>query len=136
VIEVSPYQESHFDLLLMLHETQSSPTVNDLTPETLPKIGYVAMEGAVPVAMGFLRMIEGGFAQIDTLVSNGDLPSEMRHEGLTKLVDRIIETAKEKQLLGLMCLTRDEGILNRAESLGFHRLFMIPIGLNLTEVLS
>jgi hypothetical protein len=128
---VSPYDESHFDLLVFLHETQASPTVKDLSPITLPKIGFIAMEDVMPVAAGFLRMIEGGFAQFDTLVSNGDLPSEMRHEGLTKLVDRIIQTAKEKQLLGLMCLTRDEGILNRAESLGFHRLYMIPIGLKL-----
>lgn len=126
MIEVSSYQSSYLDTLVMLHETNSQDYNHD---NVLPEIGFVAYEGAIPVAMGFLRQIEGGYALIDTLVTNRDLSSELRHVGISKLVDKLIETAKDQGFKGVMALSNDDGILKRADTLGFKTIQQTPIGL-------
>lgn len=131
MIVVSEYQNAYIDSLANLHSTWGQDTDFLFETNGLPQIGYVASEGAIIVAAGFLRRLEGGYAQIDTLVTNRDLPSDMRHEGLTKLVDKLIFHAKHMQLKGLICMTKDEGILSRAQSLGFKVIDQKVIGLSL-----
>lgn len=118
MIEVAEYQKDYFDILTAMHESQSA-TTTFLDQETLPKIGYIASDSATHVAIGFLRMIEGGFGQIDTLVTNADLPGETRHLGVTAVVDKLIEVAKHLKLKGIISLTVDNGVLSRAEAIGF-----------------
>lgn len=87
--------------------------------KTLPKIGYIAYLGNIPVAAGFLRRLEGGFAQMDTLVSNPYLGSKTRHIAIDKVVNSLIEDAKTLDLEGVIGLTADLGVLRRAEDMGF-----------------
>lgn len=119
MITVSSYQDSYFDTLIMLHETQDSPLAHTLIKEDIPAIGFYAYDSATPIAMGFLRLVEGSYAMIDTMVTNRDLDSELRHLALTTLVDRLIEHGKFLKLKGIMSHTRDKGILDRAEAIGF-----------------
>lgn len=96
------------------------PDVMRIEMRTLPKIGYIALLNDQPIAAGFLRRLEPCYAQIDTLVSNKYFGSQMRHIGVQKVVDSLIQDAKDLKLEGLICHTSDEGILNRAKALGFH----------------
>lgn len=131
MVNVTRYQTGFFDHIVALHESQESSLARTLQPDMLPLIGYVAYEGSVMIAAGFLRTVEGGYGQIDTLVTNGNCTSSMRHEGVSKIVDSIIQKAKSMKLHGLICLTSDEGVLKRAYELGFHNTAQTAIGLNL-----
>lgn len=77
------------------------------------------MLGTQPIACGFLRRVEPFYAQIDTLASNAYFGSEIRHKAITRIVDSLMEDAKRLKLKGIIAHTSDEGILKRAESLGF-----------------
>lgn len=87
--------------------------------------------GGHPIACGFLRRLEGGFAQIDTLTSNKHFGSKIRHEGIVVVVDALILEAKRLKLTGILALTSDQGILDRAKALGFHDIPQYVIGLKL-----
>lgn len=120
MVEINEYQKSYFDILLSMHESQNYSDTLLLSPETLPLIGYIASEGSVHIACGFLRMIEGDVAMIDTLVSNASVPSQMRHEAISGIVNSLIQRAKDMKLKGLLCLTSDKSVLMRAATLGFN----------------
>lgn len=130
MIKVTHYQNDYFDHLVALHESQDSDFAQMLEPSMLPDIGYVAYEGSIVVAMGFLRIVEGGYGQIDTLVTNGDLSPTLRHNGVSEVVNYLIAKARIMKLKGLICLTNDEGILSRANSLGFHNTNQTAIALS------
>lgn len=78
-------------------------------------------------------MLEGGFAQIDSLMTNADIPSETRHKALIVLIDKLIQDAKDMKLKGIYAHTRDKGTITRAKSLGFHVIPETIIGLSLQE---
>lgn len=132
-VELLPFKYKHFQLLLDLHASQNSPTGKIITYRTLPKIGYIAMLGDQPVAAGFLRRLEPCYAQLDTLVSSAHFGSNVRHLGITAVVDALINEAKRLKLEGLLALTADKGTLLRAEGLGFHVVEQTVIALTLTQ---
>lgn len=104
--------------LMYLHKTQDIDA-SFLTPESLPAIGYITFIDGVPAAAGFLRKVEGGFGQLDTLVTNKRLPPDIRHEAIGGIVGKLIETSKHLELKGIISFTTDEGIVKRALSIGF-----------------
>ncbi len=120
LVEITAYSHEQFDTLLALHMSQDYKALDTVLPETLPAIGFIAYDMATPIAAGFLRRVEGGYAQIDTLVSNGSLSSQMRHEGITAIVSALVSVAKSLELRGIVSFTEDKGTLMRAESIGFH----------------
>lgn len=64
-------------------------------------------------------MVEGGYAQIDTLVSNPNLTGDVRNAGLNLLVDTLIKTAKDMELNGIYSMTNNGSVIDRALKLGF-----------------
>lgn len=120
-------------MLYALLESQNYAGISDIVPKTLPKIGYIALLGSQAVAVGFLRKVEGGFAQIDTLASNAYFGSQVRNSGITIVVDELIRSAKQLKLKGILATTSDEGILKRAKSIGFHEVNQSLIAISLTK---
>lgn len=116
---ILPFQEHHLKDLHYMHLTQKSDSQH-IKSDILPQIGLIVYGDCKPMCAGFVRFLEPCFGQIDSLVSNADLSSETRHKALDYLVNRLIHASKEKGLKGLVCHTKDEGILKRAESIGFH----------------
>lgn len=90
--------------------------------KTLPKIGYMAYLGDQPIAAGFLRRVEGGFAQMDTFVSNPHFGSQVRHNGIDGVKQALLSEAKLLKLEGIIALTSDLGIIGRAVETGFNVL--------------
>lgn len=90
-MKISSYQSPYYDLLKMLFEThnQYEPPIS----LDLPKIGYICMEGAIPVAIGFLR-IYGSYAIFEFCITNGDLDDEMQQDGKDLIVQQLLQTAK------------------------------------------
>lgn len=113
-------------------EDQEYPDVNSISMKSLPKIGYIALLNNQPIAAGFLRKVEGNIvAQLDGLTSNPYFGSQIRHDGINAVVDRLIQDAKDMKLQGIIAFTRDNGVLSRAKALGFNVLNSTIITLKL-----
>lgn len=122
-IEVVPFKHKHLYLLIEMLEGQNYPDIKSISFKTLPKIGYIALLDKQPIAAGFLRRIEGDIvAQIDGLTSNPFFGSIIRHHGINKILECLINDAKELKLKGLMAFTVDSSILVRAEAMGFRKV--------------
>jgi N-acetylglutamate synthase-like GNAT family acetyltransferase len=85
----------------------------------MPETGFVAMYRGEPVAMAFIRKVEGGFAQLDGLTSNPDFPGDMRSEAIDCLVSHLMKQAKGMGIKSVMAYTKDENTLVRSAKHGF-----------------
>jgi hypothetical protein len=136
-MQIERFAPTHVPLIYALHESQGYEGLPSITLDNLPAIGFIALNiytfepPAQPLAAGFLRMVEGGFAQIDTLVTNGRCPPDVRHAAVSAVVDALVSEAKALKLRGIMATTKDAGVLKRAEALGFKIISQTLIGLNL-----
>ena len=121
-ISIFPFKFKHFNDLIELHKLNNYQHTAAITMKRLPKIGYISYFGDSPIAAGFLRRVEGGYAQMDTLVSNPHFGSQIRHLAIDKVVKSLIDDAKTLDLEGIVAFTSDIGVLKRAEDIGFNRL--------------
>lgn len=130
-ISLVPFKFSYLPLLFDMLKSQQYLDISHINMKTLPKIGYIALLGKNPVAAGFLRRVEGGYAQIDGLTSNSSFGGIIRHEGIRKVVDALISEAKDLKLKGIMGFTHDDGVLKRAKDLGFKTVDQTIIALSI-----
>ncbi len=130
-ISVVPFKHKYLPLLLEMLVDRQYVGLKDINMKILPKIGYICLFNNQPIAAGFLRRVEGGFAQIDGLTSNPYFGSKIRHIGISKVVSQLIEDAKDLKLNGLIGFTSDLGVIARAEDLGFHKVKQTIIALRL-----
>jgi N-acetylglutamate synthase-like GNAT family acetyltransferase len=98
---------------LRLREAYVSPK------DEVPEIGFVAVDEGTPVAVAFLRRVEGGFGQLDGLASNPDASSLQRHRGIDAVVTKVLETAQELGIKSVLSFTESDSTLMRSQSHGF-----------------
>lgn len=132
-INIIPFKYKHLPLLLEMHKSQNYLNLSAINMQTLPKIGFIALMGDQPIAAGFLRRLEPCFAQLDTLVSNAYFGSQIRHQGISLVVDTLIKESKHLKLEGIIALTNDPGTLTRAADLGFHVVDQSVIAISLEK---
>lgn len=101
--------------------------------ETLPKNGVVIYENDDAVAMGFIRLVEGGFGQIDSYITNPAMPASIRDAALDYLTTQVIEKAKELKLKGLIGTSSDKNTLLRSLRHGFIQQDATVIALDLSS---
>lgn len=130
-LSIVPFKFKYLPMLLEMLKDREFIGINTITMKTLPKIGYICLLHNQPIATGFLRRVEGGYAQMDTLVSNPYFGSIIRHEAISKVVDSLIADAKDLNLEGIIGFTRDLGVLMRSEAIGFHKVEQQIIALRL-----
>lgn len=118
-IQVIPFKFKYLPLLLEMHEKRNFALNTEITMRDLPKIGFIALMGKQPIAAGFLRRVEPNYAQLDTFLSNPYFGSQIRHIAMSKIVDSLLEEAKDLDLKGIVAFTKDQSIINRAKSNGF-----------------
>lgn len=99
--------------------------------ETLPAEGFIALDGDLPIAAGFLRKCEGGYCMIDSLISNPEQLSEIRHKALDAISEACIELAKAYNFKHIIAFTLDKNVVLRSERHGFRVLPHSIIGLDL-----
>lgn len=88
-------------------------------PSEVPEIGRVVYQGDMPVAMTFLRRVEGGYAQVDGLCSNPEAASETRDKALDTVINHILRDAKSIGITQIISFTQNEHTLLRAIRHGF-----------------
>lgn len=135
-LEVIPFKFKHYPLLMEMLKDREYPEINRIVYRELPKIGYICLLGKQPVAAGFLRRVEGNvLAIMDTFASNPYFGSIIRHQGLNKIVDALIEDAKTLKLKGVMAFTVHKDILLRTEAIGFKQVNCATVVLSFEEIL-
>jgi hypothetical protein len=102
------------------------------TMEEIPLIGYISFIDEMPIAAAFLRRVEGGYGQIDGLVSNPECPGHLRHQALDIVIKKCIQDAKVLKLKNLMAFSIDVAAMARAKRLNFVELphCLLAIDLN------
>lgn len=108
--------------------------LRELTPpaaDVYPELGFVAHYEGIPVAVAFIRRVEGGYGQLDGLCSNPDFPGDMRSEAIDSVVLKIIHHAQHIGIKGLIAHSKDTNTLLRAKKHGFVQSDQTIIALNL-----
>lgn len=101
--------------------------------ENHPAIGLIAIHNEVPIAVGFLRQVEGGFGMFDGLCTNPKMESLVRNKAIDMLVDELIHVAKSFEMKAIIAWSVDMGTLIRAERHGFKKMNDQLINLNLSS---
>lgn len=101
--------------------------------EEMPAIGFVAYYDGQPGAMAFLRRVEGGYGQLDGLVSNPESLGSHRSACIDAVVKEVINEAKAKGIKALMAYSIDKNTLVRSLSHGFVQQPHTLIALDLSE---
>lgn len=118
-LSVVPFRYKYLKALHDILNSNEYLGISEVNMKTLPKTGYMVLMNGHPIAAGFLRRVEGGYAQIDTLTSNRYFGSQIRHLGIKLVVETLVNEAKTLKLKGIIAFTKDEGILKRAKEIGF-----------------
>lgn len=93
----------------------------EVDAQSLPAIGYIVYDDAVPVAVAFLRLCEGNLAILDGLTSNPDVPGPIRHIAIDVIIKKLIEKAYDLGIDTLIAWSVDDSTLKRSETHGFEK---------------
>ncbi len=97
----------------------------------LPETGFIAFENGNIIAMGFLRLIEGGYGMLDALITEPTQSKELRNEALDLIAKALIDRAKEITLKNTFAFIKDHNTIQRAQKHGFvaskYKLFGLAI---------
>ncbi len=105
------------DDMVVLLKSQGLPPYTHLA--NLPKNGLVAYMGDTPVAAGFLRLVEGDSAILDSLITNATLEPMIRDKALNLLVSDLLKMAKSLGITKIIAFSSDKNTLVRAWRFGF-----------------
>ncbi len=101
------------------------------SPNDLPENGSVVYGDDGPVAAGFIRLVEGNYAWIDSCVTNPASEPSLRDKAMNLLALALISRAKKLGISHILAFSLDENTLVRSQSFGFERLPYAVISLDL-----
>lgn len=130
-LSILPFRYKYLPALLDMLKNQKYLEISTVSMKTLPKTGYIVLMNGHPIAAGFLRRLEGGYAQIDGLTSNPHFGSRIRHEAIDLVVENLISDAKTLKLKGILALTKEQSIVNRAKDKGFQVVEQVVLAISL-----
>lgn len=90
-----------------------------VTASELPGHTYCAVVKDEIVAIAALRLMEGEVCCIDSMATNQNFESTIRHEALDCLTKTILDLAKNLGFKKIFAYTREPSIIERAERHGF-----------------
>lgn len=90
--------------------------------DDLPRNGLIVMDGATPIAAGFIRLCEGNHGLFDSYITNPDMTPNARNSALDVLTLALIEESKALKLKVVLALTVDENTKVRSIKHGFVQL--------------
>lgn len=96
--------------------------LRDMDPklaEDLPNNGVLVFQDNVLVAAGFIRLIEGSSAMLDSYITNPEVAPELRNEALDKVTESLINQSKDLGISKLLSFTVEQTIIDRAIRHGF-----------------
>ena len=88
----------------------------------MPKNGYILYSEGKPIAACFLRLVEGGFGQIDGLVADRYAPRELKQQAIDIAIEKCIDKARSLRIKNLLAFCQSERPTMTALSHGFVKL--------------
>jgi hypothetical protein len=85
----------------------------------LPELGLILIDTGCPVAVGFLRRVEGNYALLDSLCTNPAVLPEIRDKSLDYLVKELIKLARREGITAITATSVDPNTLTRSLKHGF-----------------
>lgn len=79
----------------------------------LPLNGFVMEDEGESICMAFIRMVEGGMALAESLVTDPDAPLIKRIKAIDKMTEHVFETAKSRGIKHLIATTESTGVASR-----------------------
>jgi hypothetical protein len=89
--------------------------------DNIPHKGRIIYYNARPIAIGFIRDVEGGFAMIDGYLADPDSDVNIRSKCLDLLTLDLFEYAKSLKLNKIFAFTVNKKTIKRALKLGFNK---------------
>lgn len=89
----------------------------------LPRFGFIVHEETKPIAMGFIRLLEGKMGVLDSYITSREFPLEIRTLALDLISDELVNFSKTiLKLNGLIAFSDHPNIIERAIRYGFTRM--------------
>ena len=99
--------------------------------DNLPRIGLITTYQNSPIVVAFLREVEGHRCIIDSLMCDPESDLNIRLKALDQMGEALVEEAKFHHFKGIIGLTTNKRVMNRALKLGFqiqkHRLYSMTL---------
>lgn len=124
------YHPAHYAIAQELLKARG---MNENMVYDLPELGFIAFFFDHPVAIGFLREIEGKYGLIDGFISDPLQESTIRDKALDKITANLIDQAKERKILKIVAFVEDPNTIARSIKHGFARSTYQLMGLNLSK---
>lgn len=107
-------KEFHFGHLLSWHVKRG---LTIPAPYEVPYLGWMASYEGNPVAMAFVRLVEGKeYCVMDNLITNPDMPGEIRSQAVDLVTQSCIDYAKKNKFPSIVAWTKDKNTLERGLS--------------------
>lgn len=129
---ITPYKKNQHEHYIV--QWQEAKGLAVCAGDDLPTTGLIAFEEGRPIAIGFLRCMEGGFAVLDSYITNPDIHAYDRHRALNRVTDKLIKIAKHNKVKGVIAFSSDYNTIERAKSFGFQVFPHVFTILNINSV--
>lgn len=107
------HEDSANTLLMSRDMTESWTAV-------LPRFGFIVHEDATPIAMGFIRLLEGKMGVLDSYITNHNISSHKRHDALRLISTALVDFSKTTlKLNGLIAFSDHPNIIELANEYKF-----------------
>lgn len=87
--------------------------------QDLPEHGLIALQDDTPIAVGFIRQIEGPYAMLDSYLSNSEADPEIRDRALNLITRKLLDWARIGGVRNVLAFSADPNTVLRAEAHGF-----------------
>ena len=116
IMEVKPYTPDNHKILASWWKAHDW----DVLPQTyLPKTGFMAWQGEIPIAACFLYTTDSVFAMMEWAISNPTSYHEQRHEAMNMIVKAIMKHCKEHEIEAIYTMTNHPSLVRSYKELGF-----------------
>lgn len=112
---------------LLKARDMSSDLIDDL-----PGCGLIAYDKGKPVALGFVRRIEGTYVMLDSYITDPGIESSIRNRALDHITHKLIQWAHSHGVTKVLAFSTDENTISRAYRHGFGYLPHVFTALNLS----
>jgi hypothetical protein len=113
---VHPYSMDNYKIIKEWWEIRGFPPAR---PEHLPPTGRVVSFKGKAICAGFLFKTDANAAVVGNLVSNPDVPKELRKPSIDFLIQLLTNIAKSEGFTMVCCSTNIDKLGERFEKLGF-----------------
>lgn len=119
---IKPY-DNDLHLSHLSHFLSQRKMPVDLILNDIPKHGFIVFtEEQMPVAAGFLRLVEGDYCLFDSFITNPECSPEERNKALDLITSSLINLGKTLNIKKMFAFSEEPHIIQRSCAHGFGKM--------------